>query len=348
MLIALLLPAVQAAREAARRMQCTNHVKQVTLAIHNYADTYQSQIPNFGSGTCDTDWAPMLSLLPYIEQQARAAYLPEKFQRAWDYCPAWSGPLPTIQCPSDPGVKGGGNLPIPPNWKWGDPNPVGWGSDEKFHSTRTSYVFSGADYTHYSNYWNNRAPFASAYTERRWTTFGSVRDGLSNTVFVSERTVPEGKYDISSIISDLGIAIIGNPRACLDYRGSGKTLDPAKVDAAPLAILWEYSGRRMNCYYICYNSFFTVLPPNSPSCMQTDVLGPGPISANSYHTGGVNVSMGDGSVRFVSDTIECGNMSAWSQGDGPSPNDVSRSGQSPYGVWGAMGSMNGSESKSLP
>src|SRR5438477_1471476 len=67
MLVALLLPAVQAARESARRSQCTNNLKQLGVAMHNYADTYRGAFPvggyNYGWGT----W--LVGLLPYIEQQ---------------------------------------------------------------------------------------------------------------------------------------------------------------------------------------------------------------------------------------------------------------------------------------
>ena len=67
-LVALLLPAVQAAREAARRSQCTNNLKQITLAMHNYADIHGGKYPvgeyNYGWGT----W--LVGLLPFIEQKA--------------------------------------------------------------------------------------------------------------------------------------------------------------------------------------------------------------------------------------------------------------------------------------
>jgi len=68
-LIALLLPAVQAAREAARRSQCTNNLKQIALAVHNYHDTYKV----FPIGNWTTAYGTWLvSLLPFIEQQALA------------------------------------------------------------------------------------------------------------------------------------------------------------------------------------------------------------------------------------------------------------------------------------
>src|SRR2546429_3627290 len=66
-LVALLLPAVQSARESARRTHCHNHLKQVTLAVHNYADTYRGAFPAGEYGCCWGTW--LVALLPYVEQQ---------------------------------------------------------------------------------------------------------------------------------------------------------------------------------------------------------------------------------------------------------------------------------------
>ena len=80
--------------------------------------------------------------------------------------------------------------------------------------------------------------------------------------------------------------------------------------------------------------FTAILPPNSPSCAnQRGEWQEGIYTANSYHTGGVNVAMADGSVHFVGDNIDTGNLSLPVPVDGPSP----------YGVWGAMGSAGGGE-----
>ena len=83
LLLALLLPAVQAAREAARRMQCTNHIKQFGLALHNYHDVYQSLPPAY---TTDENGNPLHSwrvlILPYIEQNAM--YDAIRLDEPWD------------------------------------------------------------------------------------------------------------------------------------------------------------------------------------------------------------------------------------------------------------------------
>ncbi len=351
-LIALLLPAVQAAREAARRMECTNKLKQITLALHNYMDASKGALPNYGSDWCGAHWTPFMSILGYLEQAARQSYVPANYTASWWYNPAWANSMSVLCCPSDGESLNVSKTEIPDNWKWGDQNTaVGWfvpgnaNMEGLSFSTRHSYVFSGADYTNYSEWTNNRSPFGTASNKREWKTLGSITDGLSNTIFLSERAVPSSRYDLGSIVSGMGKSIAENPSLCLAFKGSGHSLNQKKVeDSGFSTILWDASGRRINCYYTMYTLFYTVLPPNSPSCSETAVLGPGPISANSFHTGGVNVSMGDGSVHFVSQTVESGDPTAYGQGNSAT-DDGQRTGISPYGVWGAMGSINGGESK---
>jgi prepilin-type processing-associated H-X9-DG protein len=104
-LLALLLPAVQAAREAARRTQCSNNLKQIALAFHNYHDTYGTFPPAY---IPDENGRPMHSwrvlILPFLEQQA--LYNMYNFDEPWD-SPAnamvTSTAIPVFQCPSDPG-----------------------------------------------------------------------------------------------------------------------------------------------------------------------------------------------------------------------------------------------------
>jgi len=395
MLIALLLPAVQAAREAARRMTCSNHLKQLTLAIHTYADANSEDLPYFGAFdgfNGPSEGSPIIYLLPFIEQMARYQYLPfnsglegepgnPRFRcfAAWYYNPAWAGVLAALQCPTDPGSKDGRDIPIPADWRFAGPgwfNTADWeivttgaGSWQHergglLHSTRSNYVFSGGDYTHWVGWPNNRSPFATAETHggivspltratkiQHIHNFGSVSDGLSNTIFISERTIPREVWDLSNYQWNMP-GVIADPRTCLLTKGTGGKLNENSGIGAWRGE-WEWVGRRIADSSLPYNIFFTILPPNSPSCAQgADNRGPGIISATSFHSGGVNVSLGDGSVRFVSETINCETpgtpgLSAWSQGNSQTDN-AQRTGPSPYGVWGALGSINGGESVALP
>jgi hypothetical protein len=102
-LIALLLPAVQAAREAARRVQCTNHLKQIGLALHNYEDTYN--VLPYGSSYRKRGGTWAAFILPYIEQQA----LYDKFDFSLEQThpaneEAVTTPVGTLICPSDASV----------------------------------------------------------------------------------------------------------------------------------------------------------------------------------------------------------------------------------------------------
>ena len=88
------------------------------------------------------------------------------------------------------------------------------------------------------------------------------------------------------------------------------------------------------------SGFTTILPPNSPSCANgAGEWQEGIFTPDSYHPGGVNGGMCDGSVRFFSETINAGNLNA------PVPR-VGSLGPSPYGVWGALGSKDGTEPSS--
>jgi len=223
-----------------------------------------------------------------------------------------------------------------------------------------------------------RAPFAPAIVPdavatstvaavRSWNTrepkdFSAITDGLSSTIAISETVTsasnnPRGAGVTRGPIRSGVVVSAGsfhsanqdgtataNPRAnCLEHRDSA---NPYFYRSTPtLLTSFEVRGARIDWGYIQYSGFCTVLPPNSPSCAvngglgATETDGFGLPSASSNHTGGVNVGMLDGAVRFVTENIDCGNTAR-------APQSVS-GGASNHGVWGSLGSINGGEASSL-
>ena len=375
-LIALLLPAVQAAREAARRMQCTNHLKQIGLAIHNFHDA-RNRLPFHG---WDPDWTTAFttpevcggermhgtdvyslfaSLLPFIEQTALHSRLTSHLSvattrggvnEAWDYTP----------CP----------------WRWGDirdgsenwvPDPFtaeiaylicpsdGNARKSGNESGRTSYVANCFGDSHSPDDWPGRGVFGWGYTGRGGArTFASVSDGLSNTVFFAEsctsaargHTNPGSDMRIKTGMVHGGVFYTDSivPQTCAEHRGSNGTL---RTDINNVSLL-DVRGQRWGDARSSYTRFNTMIPPNGPSCAgHSEVWAM--VSPSSNHTGGVNVAFGDGSVHFVSETISCGRLDLKLGEDHGYAGGQTRyyGGPSTYGVWGALGSRGGGESVSL-
>ena len=360
-LIALLLPAVQAAREAARRMQCSNNMKQFALALHNYHDTvnafptarsvvgYRVNATYVEAGT----WGADFFLLPYMEQQAL-------YDDAWAYAKSratttttiaeynnYKGAgvhvrIPGLVCPSD----GSGNSP-------GYTNGVGNGTRSNIITCRGDFVLrnewttgsvatsndmNGLTCLQNYNAGNARAPFPLG----RWNTMGSLSDGTSNTIAISETVSSVDTNDRnvkSGMITNFGntgsARMALDPSICLNDARDPTNRNQLKPSTTPLSRRGSLMGIGRNLY----SGFSTVLPPNSPSCHPNTALdaGFGLYAATSNHTGGVNVGLFDGSVRFVSETINT---------EGSTATPVT-SGRSVFGVWGAYGSINGGESASL-
>jgi prepilin-type processing-associated H-X9-DG protein len=161
----------------------------------------------------------------------------------------------------------------------------------------------------------------------------NVTDGLSKTVAFSEAAVANSSNNIRG---SLAVGWVGSsagpgdtiPANCLAMKGPNNTLLGSTNN--------DMSGRRWSDGVAAFAMVYTVLPPNAPSCTAGNDFDWVMATASSYHPSGVNVAMGDGSVRFVNDNVDCGNL-------GLPPVD---GGYSPYGVWGGMGSMNGGESVS--
>ncbi len=343
-LIALLLPAVQAAREAARRTQCSNNMKQIGLALHNYHDVYKCFVycrggTDGGGGGSNLDsnqnnLGPWISLLPFVEQTPLYEMItsPQTFggvtYPAWGPTPAitpydpWRAQVQTLLCPSDAegiGVRDpAGNL----------------GFTNMMHS-RGDQIYRNENG---GNNWSTRNP-RGIFSPLRGTTLkmASIRDGTSNTVAFSEKVICVVADAVKGGIATNVAGLDDNPANCLaQVAPDGKTL------TGTVQGVGSSTGRRWNNHHPARSGFTTVLPPNGPTCTAAAFGDRAISSPTSYHPGGVNVTLADASVRFVSETIDTGNLSAQSPG-AQSLGEVSLGMASPYGIWGALGSRAGGE-----
>ena len=188
-------------------------------------------------------------------------------------------------------------------------------------------------------------------------TLADARDGTVNTILVGEigRNSAENYYQ-GAVLKDSVVLLDGNGTE--DWRPYRRIDDPSScVTAATNADnpgIYNTSSNaasplRGSSYQMggaIASGFNTILPPNGPSCAGTGsdywirAGGNGIITGGSYHSGGMQVCMVDGSVKFISETIDTGDASVSGMGiNTPTPN----SGRSPYGVWGGLGTRAGGE-----
>jgi prepilin-type N-terminal cleavage/methylation domain-containing protein/prepilin-type processing-associated H-X9-DG protein len=338
-LIALLLPAVQQAREAARRTQCKNNLKQFGLALHNYHDTYNMFPPRqggSGSGSvagnpagisgARTAYAGHVFLLPYMEQNNLYNDLMGRNPNLvpWNSFFYRGKKNPNFQCPSDPGEID----PVVAGRTAGLNNYVYCAGDSIGDSTTQTSC-------------STTAPLRIAPTRGMFGALVQYRmrdctDGTSSTIAMAEKARALANGRAYGLV--VGVAPLTVPLQCsaLLDRANRQYLVNAlpSNDSAP-----GYRAYGGNAFFA---SFSTILPPNSAHCYDGSVVcgslhwSPTLGSASSQHTGGAQVLLCDGSVRFISENIDAGNQSATI----PLANSGATS---PYGVWGALGTKQGGE-----
>jgi prepilin-type N-terminal cleavage/methylation domain-containing protein/prepilin-type processing-associated H-X9-DG protein len=290
-LIALLLPAVQAAREASRRAQCVNNLKQIGIAIHGYVES-RGTLP-FGQGPEPTNawngWSSLTLLLPNVEQAT--LYNTINFQISDGSAPgvpqnstSQTTKLATFLCPSDID-----RLTNPE----GHNNYFGnTGSDPNMNNGITSGVFGGI---------YGAGPYVP-------TTIGlqDITDGTSQTAAFSERVKGIGVDNDSQGPDSLNppgsvLLLIGMPNDAEYVYSHCGALNPHAA-GAPLSGLYSVGTfwHIGSPYGTRYNH---VMPPNTWSCadLHTDQLGAH--TAASRHPGVVNVLYADGTVRPVKGTV---------------------------------------------
>jgi hypothetical protein len=356
-LIALLLPAVQAAREAARRMSCSNHVKQYLIAVHNYHDTCDSLpaacilIPGKIKSNFNTTYA----ILPFMEQTTRYEVLqafvyeddtagtrPDNFPAstlsAAQKKQGFQTNIATLLCPSENVVS--------PCTAWNT-------------SAASNYVMCVGDrsedncYRHGNGQTTRRS--RGVFSNGVWVSMAAVSDGTSNTLAISEKSLSTkgGAAGSGDKTIKQGTNASGDNVFTDDYlKSSSDCLKQiSSTDRTMLASPYDYARRGLSMFAGCMTNYFTtILPPNGPSCrsynnayisdISVERNPPAIETPTSYHSGGIQGGLLDGSVRFISETIDCGEAATRT-----TPAD--EQGQSPFGVWGAIGSTCGNETKSL-
>lgn len=349
-LIGLLLPAVQAAREAARRMECTNKMKQIALAQHNHHDAF-GYIPNslhqrsmgLTQENYESDWTKttaylrsragwIVPSLPFIEQQNLYNTVMTRFNstthNAWVNSETNSDnpfrqPVATLACPSDPNSTAETGSETHTNYRAcrGDMLPEGFAAD-----TRRGIYRRG---------------------DKTVVSLTDVLDGTSNTVMIMEAKVNVWNSAKNPIKGGIGFvtesfSVLSSPNVCLVLPREGDFFRDPYTAASGISRLPGY----VFDVGVGQTSCLTIISPNGPNCTNSVASDAGVIfiTSSSYHSGGVNTAMADGSIRFISDTIDAGDPSqtiAWNQ-------DYNwRVGPSFWGIWGAMGSVDGGESITL-
>lgn len=332
-MIGLLTPAIQAAREAANRMQCGNNIRRLVLATHSYADACGT-LPSYAITRRGSRLSPLFCRLwsNRVVAKRRRLDFGAQMMNGTD-----EDPIPALLCPSGYYAE-----TVHPN----------------LGTAATSYLVSSGDFPlhmkcgkayeidGYTMKGNGRGPFQT----RIWKSLASVTDGTSNTVAYGERVVGRvssggGGKSLRMIDAYVamawkyGTAKSPNPTAegqtplypskCMEFMGAGGDYLQPTPTGSGLAIN-SLAGRDWDTGDALSTLFSTIIPSNGPSCASFYSYMAGPTS---NHTGGVNVAMLDGSVRFVNEIVDTGDMNA----------APVRAGRSPYGVWGAMGSASGGE-----
>jgi prepilin-type N-terminal cleavage/methylation domain-containing protein/prepilin-type processing-associated H-X9-DG protein len=281
-LVALLLPAVQAARESGRRTQCSNRIKQIALGLQNYHASHRAfpmgarsgpgymTAPCYGGWNCDFTWQPYVG--PYIEEQA--------WYNGFDFKVCNSHPnnfksrtmkLDTFLCPSSAGF---GLVSVddpsigPPFGRIRTNYVINWGNTGFGQSNVGSVKFLGAPFTYY-----------------RGVSVDEIRDGTSHTLFVSETLTPIDQLVYTGALGEVSL------------NEGGQSFD---------SWLTPNSSAPDICFRAC-----PAVGDGGTNCQLDDPangLGPGNttqhIAARSFHPGGVNVALCDGSVRVFTDEID--------------------------------------------
>jgi prepilin-type N-terminal cleavage/methylation domain-containing protein/prepilin-type processing-associated H-X9-DG protein len=349
-LVGLLLPAVQTAREAARRSSCTNNMKQVALATQNFNDAKRA-LPATSGGSCC--WvsgqnnnnagrrSAYVDLLPFMEEvtmfesiQAGLGGRPRGGPYGYSSWSVWDTAPASLRCPSD---KASVAL-----------NPAGFntvlclGDATGRHGAGLGLDTSASGRFHLARGLWAMAAYVSGTQVTGGVRYKECTDGLSKTLLLSERVRSPLALDVrqnglvsnGSVRTKDGIAIV-DPNNCRtigpEFMATGQAY---KITSG---VRWT-DGAAENIGFTAH------LPPNSASCTLDTSTNPQSarwmtLSANSEHPGGANAAFGDGAVKFVNDYVSVTTVNSGPVNTTATP--------STYSLWGALGSKAGGETGSI-
>lgn len=294
MLVALLLPAVQMAREAARRTQCKNNLKQLALAVHNYESTYRA-LPasavvklNVTVTGNNGSWGVHGRILHFLEQAD--LYYSVDINTAWDYQSAIDNlRIPVYSCPSDPGAS---NVRDP-----------GRG---KVHLYPTTYGFNLGTWFVFDP--ATRLGGDGAFFPNSHLTFSSFLDGTSNTLLAAEvkawqkymrnggpstTAIPDTADEAAAIVAS-GVQFKGTghtewPDGRVHHTGFTATLTPNTF------VPYTTGGQTVDADYNSWQEGRHGSAGHPSYAI---------VTSRSFHPGVVQVALIDGSVRTIDDSIE--------------------------------------------
>ncbi len=301
-LVGMLLPAVQAAREAARRMSCSNNLKQVALAVHNYESSFKV-IPAM---TGSSSYSVQARVLPYIEQAGLSDLI--DFDKPLLTGPAWMARfnpqlrtaietvVPTYLCPSDVG----------------DPNFATTFADGVAGTTGgLSYMFSfgsGTDTNYDSRYRTDGMVWTNS-----WAGFRDCLDGTSNTVLLAETVLGDQTSGLTEPspsgphrrIANWG-GTTGNVSPNPGFLFAGSVISNPNLETIFPANITSYRGNRGETWIRGVPYATVVNGYSTPNHRIPDIgmHGQGFYASRSYHTGGSMHAMLDGSVHFITDSVD--------------------------------------------
>jgi len=317
-LIGLLLPAVQSAREAARRMSCSNNLKQITLATHNYESAYQRLPTNFTSSTNTSgNFSVFAQLAPFYEQANVQDLI--RFERPLKVgcCPGQLFPPHDVAAKTELGM-----LRCPSESQFGLYDVAtlsGRGPIQQYAGTNYSMNFGTGVGTQY----DTRVPTDGIHWIDSQIGFEAITDGLSNTAAFSEHLLgvaeqrppePTSLAMRQRTMMNCRCAFVSRsrPPSPAGFQDFWLPEDPNELEdyVRGHALFRNWSGQRgagwINGreYWTGYTHYH---PPQSRIPDMTS-CGYGVFAARSNHPGGVHVARCDGSVAFTSESVD---LSVW-------------------------------------